>query len=126
MKGHIRTLMCLSLLVLGTTCQDNPSFQDSVWQKINAGALLVDVRTQAEYNAGHLPGALLIPYTQIADSIGAIAPDKNRVIVLYCRSGRRSGIAEQTLIDLGYINAVNGGGYQSLLNARPKISHSKK
>ncbi|WP_394561927.1 rhodanese-like domain-containing protein [Aquipseudomonas alcaligenes] len=77
-------------------------------------AVLIDVRTQEEFAAGALPGASLIPHEQIAQRIAAVAPDKNAPVVLYCRSGRRSGIAQDRLLELGYSNVINAGGYEQL------------
>ena len=70
--------------------------------------ILVDVRSGQEYASGHIPGALNIPH----DRIGAEppTPDKQALIVLYCRSGARSSAAEKTLKELGYSNLVNYGG----------------
>jgi rhodanese-related sulfurtransferase len=70
-------------------------------QLLASGAVLVDVRTPSEYEAGHVPGARLIPYDQIAARAGEL-PAKDRPIVLYCRTGRRTGIAAATLAQLGY------------------------
>ncbi len=75
----------------------------------------IDVRTLDEFNAGHIAGAAHIPYEEIAVRIGEITTDKNAVIHLYCRSGNRSGIAQQTLQSMGFKNAVNEGGYEALL-----------
>lgn len=61
--------------------------------------VVIDVRTQEEYAAGHVPGALLIPYDQIADRLAEIPA--GRPLVLYCRSGRRSGVAEAVLAEHG-------------------------
>ena len=61
-----------------------------------------------------MPGAEQIDHTQIANHISTLAPDKDTPIVLYCRSGRRSGIAEDSLRALGYSNLINGGGYEAL------------
>ena len=60
----------------------------------NPGVVLVDVRTSREFAAGALPGALHIPHFRIAEGITGMAPDKDTPIVLYCRSGRRSSIAQ--------------------------------
>ncbi|SDT99436.1 phage shock protein E [Pseudomonas pohangensis] len=80
-------------------------------------AILIDVRTPEEFAQGALPGARQIEFDRIAGQIAAIAPDKNQPIVLYCRSGRRSGIAQQTLHELGYHNVTNAGGYEKLSHA---------
>lgn len=77
-------------------------------------AIWIDVRTAEEYNAGHLQGAVHIPHEQIADKIAAVTADKNAVIYLYCRSGRRSGLALESLQALGYSKVVNAGGYEAL------------
>jgi phage shock protein E len=76
--------------------------------------LWIDVRSEAEYLQGHLPGAILIPHDTIADNIAQWAPDKSQPIQLYCRSGRRSGIAAQVLKDLGYNKVTNAGGYEQI------------
>lgn len=85
----------------------------------NFTGVWIDVRTAAEFNAGHINGAAHIPYEEIATRIGEVTTDKNSVIHLYCRSGNRSGIAQQTLRALGFSNAVNEGGYEDLLRKQP-------
>ncbi len=77
-------------------------------------ALWIDVRTQAEYDAGHLPNAILIPYNEIAARIESVAKDKKATINLYCRSGSRAGVAKQMLEELGYTHVVNRGAYDRL------------
>ncbi|TCS38744.1 rhodanese-like domain-containing protein [Reinekea marinisedimentorum] len=72
--------------------------------------VLIDTRTENEFNAGHIEGAELIPYDEIAMQIASIAEDKSTPILLYCRSGRRAGVAEQALQSLGYTNVRNLGG----------------
>ena len=79
-----------------------------------ADALLIDVRTVEEYESGHIEGAKLIPYEEIGARIGELTEDRDREIALYCRSGRRSGIAQQTLANMGFKNAINVGGYEEL------------
>jgi phage shock protein E len=77
--------------------------------------LVIDVRTLGEYQAAHVREAVNIPYDEIAGRIAAFVPDRDARVVLYCRSGRRSGIAEQTLRELGYQQVVNGGGLNNML-----------
>jgi len=72
-----------------------------------AKPLVIDVRTEPEWKDGHLEGAIRIPYEKISDEIGKVAPDKKAKIILYCRSGRRSGIALDTLKKLGYEDVTN-------------------
>lgn len=78
-------------------------------EKESAAAVIVDVRSEAEWNEGHLEGAVLIPYDIIEQGITAVAPDKSTRIYLYCRSGRRTAIAEETLKRSGYRDLVNLG-----------------
>ncbi|WP_304224840.1 rhodanese-like domain-containing protein [Gracilinema caldarium] len=86
----------------------------------NAKALVIDVRTPEEFNSGHLDMAINIPLDTIEKRITAIVPNKTASIVLYCRSGNRSGQAYNILKSLGYTRIHNGGGYTELLQARPK------
>ena len=72
--------------------------------------VIIDARTQEEYDAGHIPGAVLIPEYEIADRAESKLPDKNQLILVYCKSGRRSKIASQALVDLGYTNVKEFGG----------------
>jgi len=81
-------------------------------------SLLIDVRTELEWNEGHLEGAVLIPYEKISEEITKVAPDRKRTINLYCRSGRRSGVALETLKNLGYEDVFNIG---SVKNASEKL-----
>jgi rhodanese-related sulfurtransferase len=68
---------------------------------VDAGVKIVDVRTPAEFQAGHVPGALNIPYDELARRTGEIGPPSTPVLV-YCRSGRRSGIATEELRKQGF------------------------
>ncbi len=72
--------------------------------------LLLDVRTREEYDSGHLKGAVLIPHNTIRDQITNMAPNKEANIFLYCRSGHRASIAQQTLKAIGYTQVINLGG----------------
>ena len=74
------------------------------------GYVIIDARTQEEFDGGHIPGAVLIPEYEIADRAEKELPDKNQLILVYCRSGRRSKIASQALVDLGYTNVKEFGG----------------
>jgi rhodanese-related sulfurtransferase len=68
------------------------------------------VRTQEEYDQGHIPGAIVISYEEIADKAEEVLTDKNQLILVYCRSGRRSKIAAEALLELGYTNIKEFGG----------------
>ena len=72
--------------------------------------VILDVREKDEFDAGHIPGAVLIPYTEIKNNAEEILPDKDKQILVYCRSGRRSKIAAESLAKLGYTNVKEFGG----------------
>ena len=119
MKKLIFLLLAVMLL---TACgQDNENDQGAVYVNITAeeakriidseeGYIILDVREQDEYDAGHIPGAILIPYTQIEEKANEMLPDKEQLILVYCRSGRRSKIASDALAELGYTNIKEFGG----------------
>lgn len=72
--------------------------------------IILDVREQDEYDNGHITGAILIPYTKIDNKAEEMLPDKDKQILVYCRSGRRSKIAAESLVKLGYTNVKEFGG----------------
>lgn len=79
-----------------------------------AETILIDVRTKEEFQSGHLKNAINLPVDEISETIEKIVPNKNTNIELYCRSGRRSGIAKEKLEAKGYTNVKNLGGYEAL------------
>ena len=74
------------------------------------GYIILDVRTQEEYDQGHIPGAILIPDTEVKEKAGEVLTDKDQLILVYCRSGRRSKLAAEALVELGYTNIKEFGG----------------
>ena len=72
--------------------------------------VILDVREQGEYDEGHIAGSILIPYTEIENKAQEMLPDKDKQILVYCRSGRRSKIAAKILSKLGYTNVKEFGG----------------
>lgn len=110
-----KTILVALVLVAGTIIVfrmfGRPSSGDKnmVADKIKAGALVVDVRTPAEFAQGHFKGALNIPLDAVQARMNEFG-DKSRPIVVYCRSGNRSGRAEQILRAAGYVDITNGGG----------------
>ena len=90
----------------------------------DTGVIVVDVRTQEEYEAGHIPGALLIPNETIIDQPPEQLADKSAVILVYCRSGNRSRQASLKLLDMGYSEVYDFGGiidwpYDTVTGAQP-------
>ena len=78
-----------------------------------AGVIVLDVRMQQEFDAGHIANAVLLPLPLIEAGDAAVAkalPDKDAEILVYCRSGRRSAIAANALINMGYTNVLDFGG----------------
>ena len=113
----ICSLVCISLLA---GCSRTEA-QQAVYRKVSSaeahkmmseskGHILLDVRTDTEYKEKRIAGAILIPDYEIKDRAGKELPDKNKVILVYCRSGRRSANAARALISLGYVNVYDFGG----------------
>lgn len=76
----------------------------------NPDAIILDVRTKEEFDGGHIQGAVLIPDTDITSKAEDLLKDKSAVILVYCRSGRRSALAAQDLSELGYTSVYDFGG----------------
>ena len=72
--------------------------------------IIIDARTDEEFATGHIEGAILIPEYEIAVRAEKELPDKDALILVYCRSGRRSKIASEELVKLGYVNVKEFGG----------------
>jgi phage shock protein E len=79
---------------------------------LRSGALVIDVRSPGEFNAGHLPNAVNLPVDEMDTTLPGRLKDKDRVLLLlYCQSGMRSGMARSRLAGLGYAHAFNLGSY---------------
>ena len=74
------------------------------------GYILLDVRTPQEYESSHIPGAILIPDNEVEERAERELPDKDQLILVYCRSGNRSKTASQILANMGYTNVKEFGG----------------
>jgi len=118
MKKIILPVLILVALLLSGCSNES---QIKAWGMIDNGALIVDVRTPQEFKSGHLPGAKLIPINQVSAKLSEFGNDKNRPIVVYCKSGSRSGKAEGILKSAGFTNVINGGGYSSLMSVKEKL-----
>ena len=114
-------LLFLAVMFLTACGQTEETTQEAVYMNITAqeakaimdsesGYIILDVRTQEEYDAGHIPGAILIPDTEVASKAESILTDKDQLILVYCRSGRRSKLAAEILVELGYTNIMEFGG----------------
>ena len=119
MKKLVFLLLAVMLL---TACgQDKENDQGAVYMNITAeeakqimdseeSYIILDVRTQEEYDQGHIPGAIVISHEEIAEKAKEVLTDKDQLILVYCRSGRRSKIAAEALVELGYTNIKEFGG----------------
>ena len=101
-----KTLLSTVSLVLAAVVTTIALAGDVTW---------IDVRTAEEFNQQHVAGAVNIPYEQIDAGIASLHLEKDAVIYLYCRTGRRSGIAKESLDALGYTGVVNVGGLEAAL-----------
>lgn len=116
MKKFIPLLLCLFMLASCNTPQKSNiyrhvSMQDAVkMMQSEVGYIILDVRTPSEYSEGHIPGAVNLPNESIGTADIQLLPDKGQLIMVYCRSGRRSKEAAKKLADLGYTNVVEFGG----------------
>ncbi|MDP5071169.1 MAG: rhodanese-like domain-containing protein [Congregibacter sp.] len=105
--------VAMTCVLLGA-CGKAGESQRLALSAVQNGALLVDVRTAEEFATGHLPGAINIPHGEIVEGLAALNTSKSADIVLYCRSGNRSGIATSSLSEVGFTSATNAGGYSAL------------
>jgi phage shock protein E len=108
-------------VLLFSACQNEGNKIDAgALEALEQRALIVDVRTSEEYEQGHYPGAINIPHEQILAGMRSRELGPDDPIVLYCRSGNRSGKAQATLSAAGYSVTHNAGGLSALLAATGK------
>lgn len=128
-KSLMFSIAALSILLTFTGCSTGQSSDESspaatssapVLEKISpekakemmdtATPIILDVRTQEEYDESHIEGAILIPDYEISEKAVELLTDKDAVILVYCRSGRRSALAAKALSELGYSQIYDFGG----------------
>ncbi|PWM25515.1 MAG: rhodanese-like domain-containing protein [Oscillospiraceae bacterium] len=116
MKRMISLLLSLLLLAGCGGNASSGSYQQITQEKAkemmdSQEVIILDVREQDEYNSGHIPGAILLPVGTIDENTAAeIIPEKDSVVLVYCRSGNRSKTASSALSELGYTNIYEFGG----------------
>ena len=93
-----------------TTTHRINATQARAWMNEYPEAIILDVRTADEFNAGHIQGALLLPVTDIEAQAAALLPDKDALILIYCRSGVRSVTALNHMLAMGYTRVYEFGG----------------
>ena len=106
-----RKVLFICLIVLFILCGCEEEEEKTLRERIEEEkAIIVDVRTKEEYEESHIKGAINIPYDEIDEDVEL---DQNKKIYVYCKSGKRSGIAYETLKNLGY-EVENLGAYQTI------------
>lgn len=116
-KRFIPAVLC-SMMLFG--CTSNEPVSSTGYRSVTAEEaqdimnetadyIILDVRTQDEYDTGHIPGAVCIPYDAISEENTADI-DKDQTVLVYCRSGNRSRKACATLVSLGFTNVIDFGG----------------
>ena len=114
-------MLLISLSLFGMTACDDANGKVSTYEQITAEQaktimdtekdyVIIDARTEEEFAEGHIENAILIPEYEIKDRAEKELPDKEQLILVYCRSGRRSKIASEELVKLGYTNVKEFGG----------------
>lgn len=86
------------------------SAEDAYEMMVSQEVVVMDVRTRAEYDGGHIENAVLVPNESIGSEMPETLPDKEATLLIYCRSGRRSKDAAQKLLALGYQSVYDFGG----------------
>ena len=111
------TLSIFGLCACGGANEDAPISYEQITQEAakkimdtETGYVIIDARTDEEFAEGHIEGAIMIPEYEIAARAESAIPDKDTLILVYCRSGRRSKIASEELVKLGYTNVKEFGG----------------
>ena len=117
-----KLMLFLLVALLLTGCgQASQNSQEAVYVNITAqeakqimdteeGYIILDTRTREEYEEGHIPGAIVISHDEIKEKAEQLLPDKDQLLLVYCRSGRRSKLAAEALVELGYTNIKEFGG----------------
>ena len=120
----IRVFSCICGALMLFACA--PANTDAFDTEIAPGAVIIDVRTPEEFTSGHYPGAINIPYDRIVEGLSARSIPRDTALVLYCRSGNRSGKALVTLKAAGFSQLQNAGDLTTLLavHQQSMITHT--
>ena len=117
-------ILTIAISLFASGAKDEQTAKASTYTRISAEEakkimdsekdyIILDARSQGEYDSGHIPGAIVIPHTEVKSKAGTILKDKNQKILVYCRSGNRSKQASSALVELGYTNVYEFGGISS-------------
>lgn len=123
----IITLTC-SFFITSALASETPQISQQEFlaslEQPNHNIVLLDVRSEEEYNKGHIVGAINISHDTVEDNLAALSQYKNSKVVVYCRSGRRAGLAEAVLTSNGFTNIIHlTGDMNAWLDAKlPVVS----
>ncbi len=110
----IKNTLILLVAVFLTSCTQKLAENKIATNTTGKAALVFDVRSSEEFQGGHLKDSINIAHTVISEKIADHVKSKDAEIVLYCGSGKRAGIAQKALTDMGYTDVTNAGGYKDL------------
>ena len=113
---RILSIFLIAWSCVGCQIKEQPT-DPAIVDSISRAALIIDVRTAEEFSRGHFPGAINIPHEVILQGLIERDIGPNEEVILYCRSGNRSGQAKRALRAEGYLKAKNAGGLETLLAA---------
>lgn len=117
----VHAVLLAAIALAGPALAGKPAVAPAAVAELSARAdapLILDVRSQAEYEAGHVPGAVLIPHDQLASRLSEL--DRERWVLVYCKSGRRAGIAEEVLVKDGFdVRQMEGSWNRWSAEGRP-------
>ena len=112
--GWVLVLLAVSLVASGCSEVNEPGVTEISQQEFMssppADVLVLDVRTQAEFSSGHVPGAVNIPHDELALRLSDLDSETDRAVIVYCRSGKRAGLASTVLLEAGYTNVLHLDG----------------
>jgi len=112
----ILTVWIVSPVLAGS---GNQEAARQAWPMIEQGVLLIDVRTTQEFEQDHIEGAINIPWQDTGKLMSAIGINTTRPVVIYCRSGNRSGKSKAALEAQGYTNIFDATGLEALKATKP-------
>lgn len=125
--SHTRIFLAILLMLFGISSHAETPLAGTITPaelsqrlKESRAPFILDVRTPEEFSAGHISGALNVPYDQLASRLEEMPKDKSTEIVVYCKSGRRAGIAEKILIEKNYTNVRDLTGHWQSWSALEK------
>lgn len=114
MKKALLISICCFMLLSSCGQKEKPEYtkitQEQAVKMMDTEAVILDVRSQTEFDEGHIPNAVLLPDSEIKTKAEEVLTDKEQTILVYCRSGRRSAAAAKELIAMGYTRVYDFGG----------------